>query len=88
MRKIPWQTFASEIYLVLLGDAIEIGSSRNPGRMDSPGGRTSGSRSDTKDGRIRRWAQIDEMDGKYLKVILLPDRETDPNAFFDRTFEP
>jgi hypothetical protein len=41
-----------------------------------------------KDGRIRRWAKIDEMDGKYLRVILLPDRETVHNAFFDRTFEP
>lgn len=41
-----------------------------------------------KDGRIRRWAQIDEMDGRYLRVILLPDRETVHNAFFDRTFEP
>ena len=41
-----------------------------------------------KDGRIRRWAQIDEMEGKYLRVILLPDRETVHNAFFDRTFQP
>ena len=29
-----------------------------------------------------------EVDGKYLRVILLPDRETVHNAFFDRTFEP
>ena len=41
-----------------------------------------------QDGRIRRWAQIDEMDGKYLRVILLPDQETVHNAFFDRTFRP
>ena len=41
-----------------------------------------------EDGRIRRWAKIDEMDGKYLRVILLSDKETVHNAFFDRTFEP
>ena len=41
-----------------------------------------------QDGRIRRWAQIDEMDGKYLRVILLADRETVHNAFFDRTYKP
>jgi hypothetical protein len=39
------------------------------------------------DGRIRRWAAIAEMDGKFLRVILLPDGETIPNAFFDRSFE-
>lgn len=38
------------------------------------------------DGRIRRWAQISEMDGKFLRVILLPDGETVHNAFFDRSF--
>ena len=41
-----------------------------------------------QDGRIRRWAAIAEMDGRYLRVILLPDGETVHNAFFDRTFEP
>lgn len=40
------------------------------------------------DGRIRRWARIDEMDGRYLRVVLLPDRETVHNAFFDRGYEP
>jgi hypothetical protein len=39
-----------------------------------------------KDGRIRRWAQIDVMEGKFLRVILLPDGETVHNAFFDRSF--
>jgi len=39
-----------------------------------------------KDGRIRRWAQIDMMEGKFLRVILLPDGETVHNAFFDRSF--
>ena len=40
------------------------------------------------DGRIRRWAQIPEMGGRYLRVILLPDGETVHNAFFDRGFKP
>ena len=39
------------------------------------------------DGRIRRWAPIQEMNGRYLRVILLPDGETVHNAFFDRSFE-
>jgi hypothetical protein len=39
-----------------------------------------------EDGRIRRWAQIDEAEGKYLRVILLADGETVHNAFFDRSF--
>jgi hypothetical protein len=41
-----------------------------------------------KDGRIRRWALINEAEGKYLRVILLPDGETVHNAFFDRSFTP
>ena len=40
------------------------------------------------DGRVRRWARIDEMEGRYLRVILLPDRETVHNAFFDRGYRP
>jgi hypothetical protein len=28
------------------------------------------------DGRLRHWARIKEMEGRYLRVILLPDRET------------
>ena len=40
-----------------------------------------------QDGRIRRWARIKEMDGRALRVILLPDGETVHNAFFDRDFE-
>lgn len=39
-----------------------------------------------QDGRIRRWAPIAEMGGRYLRVILLPDGETVHNAFFDRGF--
>ena len=41
-----------------------------------------------KDGRIRRWGPISEMDGRYLRVILLGDGETVHNAFFDRSFTP
>ena len=40
------------------------------------------------DGRIRRWASIEQMEGRYLRVVLLPDGETVHNAFFDRSFEP
>jgi hypothetical protein len=40
------------------------------------------------DGRIRRWAQIAEHDGRYLRVVLLADGETVHNAFFDRDFTP
>jgi hypothetical protein len=39
------------------------------------------------DGRIRRWAQIPEMDDRFLRVVLLADGETVHNAFFDRGFE-
>jgi len=41
-----------------------------------------------QDGRIRRWAPIPEMDGRFLRVILLPDAETVHNAFFDHSFTP
>lgn len=40
------------------------------------------------DGRYRRWAQVPEMDNRFLRVILLPDGETVHNAFFDRGFVP
>jgi hypothetical protein len=40
------------------------------------------------DGRIRRWARIEEVEGRYLRVILLPDGETVHNAFFDRGYRP
>jgi len=40
------------------------------------------------DGRIRRWAPIAEMEGRYLRVILLPDGDTVHNAFFDRSYRP
>ena len=41
-----------------------------------------------RDGRIRRWAMIPEMENRYLRVILLEDGETVHNAFFDRGFVP
>ena len=41
-----------------------------------------------KDGRIRRWGPIQEMENRYLRVVLLPDRNTVHNAFFDRRFKP
>ena len=41
-----------------------------------------------QDGRVRRWASIAEMDGRFLRVILLPDCEPVHNAFFDRSFTP
>jgi hypothetical protein len=40
------------------------------------------------DGRIRRWAQIPEMDNRILRVVLLADGKTIHNAFFDRNFVP
>ncbi|HVR95785.1 MAG TPA: hypothetical protein VMW27_04175 [Thermoanaerobaculia bacterium] len=38
------------------------------------------------DGRIRLWGQIEEAEGRYLRVVLLEDRQTIHNAFFDRRF--
>lgn len=40
------------------------------------------------DGRVRRWAPVPEMGGRYLRVVLLADRETVHNAFFDRGYRP
>lgn len=40
-----------------------------------------------QDGRIRRWAPIEEMEHRFLRVVLLPDRETVHNVFFDRRFK-
>jgi hypothetical protein len=39
------------------------------------------------DGRIRRWSRVPEMENRILRVVLLPDRETVHNAFFDRGFK-
>ena len=40
-----------------------------------------------EDGRIRRWAQVEEVAGRYLRVVLLADGITVHNAFFDRRFK-
>lgn len=40
------------------------------------------------DGRVRRWAPIQEMENRYLRVVLLADGETVHNTFFDRSFTP
>ncbi|MNC89435.1 hypothetical protein D3C83_53710 [compost metagenome] len=40
-----------------------------------------------EDGRIRRWARIEENGGRYLRVVLLRDGVTVHNAFFDRRFQ-
>jgi hypothetical protein len=40
------------------------------------------------DGRIRRWARIEDAGGRWLRVVVLADGETVHNAFFDRDFEP
>lgn len=40
------------------------------------------------DGRIRLWGKIVEADGRYLRVVLLPDGQTVHNAFFDRGYKP
>jgi hypothetical protein len=40
-----------------------------------------------EDGRIRRWAEIPEAEGRFLRVVLLEDGKTVHNAFFDRSFK-
>ena len=41
-----------------------------------------------EDGRIRRCAKVGEKEGRYLRVVLLPDGETVHNAFLDRRYKP
>ena len=38
--------------------------------------------------RVRFWAAIPELDGRYLRVVTLEDRVTVHNAFPDRRFQP
>jgi hypothetical protein len=38
--------------------------------------------------RFRFWGQIDELGGRYLRVITLSDKLTIHNAFLDRRFRP
>jgi hypothetical protein len=40
------------------------------------------------DGRIRVWSQVPEAGDRFLRVVLLQDRQTVHNAFFDRRFVP
>ncbi len=40
------------------------------------------------DGRIRQWGTVPELNGRYLRVVLLPDGETVMTAFLDRRFRP
>ncbi|MFB0532198.1 MAG: hypothetical protein ACETVU_00850 [Desulfatiglandales bacterium] len=39
------------------------------------------------DGRIRFWGQVEELGGKYLRVVTLEDGVTIHNAFIDRGFK-
>jgi hypothetical protein len=38
--------------------------------------------------RYRYWAPIDELDGRFLRVVTLDDQLTIHNAFPDRGFKP
>jgi len=46
-------------------------------------------RSEPQEGnRHRFWAQVAELEGRYLRVITLEDKVTIHNAFPDRRFKP
>lgn len=77
-----------EIYAILSCNAYPPGSGGYSTRMDRKSRRTAKQEFVQQDGRIRRWAAIDEAGGKYLLVILLEDGGTVHNAFFDRSFKP
>ena len=38
--------------------------------------------------RYRFWVEIEELEGRYLRVITLQDKVTIHNAFHDRRFKP
>jgi hypothetical protein len=38
--------------------------------------------------RHRFWARVDELGGRYLRVVTLADKVTIHNAFLDRRFKP
>jgi hypothetical protein len=38
--------------------------------------------------RFRFWGKIEELEGRFLRVITLSDRLTIHNAFLDRRFKP
>ena len=41
-----------------------------------------------EDNRFRFWGRIDELEGRFLRVITLRDKQTIHNAFPDRRFKP
>lgn len=38
--------------------------------------------------RFRFWSRIEELEGRYLRVVTLADKRTIHNAFPDRGFKP
>jgi len=40
-----------------------------------------------EDNRFRFWGQVEELEGKILRVVTLKDKITIHNAFFDRRFK-
>jgi len=38
--------------------------------------------------RVRFWAQLKELEGRYLRVVTLSDETTIHNAFPDRRYKP
>jgi hypothetical protein len=38
------------------------------------------------DGRTRHWRKLEELGGRYVRVVTLEDGETVHNAFIDRTY--
>jgi len=38
--------------------------------------------------RVRFWSKVDELDGRYLRVVTLADETTIHNAFPDRRYKP
>jgi hypothetical protein len=38
--------------------------------------------------RHRFWAGVEDLDGRYLRVVTLADKVTIHNAFIDRRFKP
>ncbi|MGD0946836.1 MAG: hypothetical protein ABSA52_05345 [Candidatus Binatia bacterium] len=46
-------------------------------------------RSEPQEGnRYRFWAEIEELEGRFLRVVTLQDKVTIHNAFPDRRFKP
>ena len=40
-----------------------------------------------EDNRVRFWGEIEQLEGRVLRVITLADRKTIHNAFLDRRFQ-